>query len=136
MSYSDMKPEDLDAVRASIKEELAAEEARRSPGVSLIAAERLRQVTREGWTTEHDDGHPVGELMSAAECYVNAAMAVVTPDHPHAAAPVGAPVAPYWPWKPDAYKPHYEDAVPNLVKAGALIAAEIDRLIRERGATS
>jgi hypothetical protein len=34
-----------------------------------------------------------------------------------------------WPWHPDWWKPS-RDPVQNLVKAGALIAAEIDRLQR------
>lgn len=38
----------------------------------------------------------------------------------------------YWPWEPGWWKPgkgnSYADRVRELVKAGALIAAEIDRL--------
>lgn len=54
-------------------------------GAELIVAERVRQISQEGWTAEHDDEHT--------------------------------------------------DPIRNLVKAGALIAAEIDRLQRARDAT-
>lgn len=35
-----------------------------------------------------------------------------------------------WPWATDWWKPS-DDPITNLVRAGALIAAEIDRLLRE-----
>ncbi len=38
-------------------------------GVELIAAERQRQMTAEGWTHEHDDEHDDGSLATAAACY-------------------------------------------------------------------
>ncbi|MFW6155839.1 MAG: hypothetical protein ACOC7J_00855 [Armatimonadota bacterium] len=42
-------------------------------GVSLIAAERERQIREEGWTPEHDDEHDAGELADAAASYTIAA---------------------------------------------------------------
>lgn len=80
------------------------------PGASMIAAERQRQIEVEGWTHEHDDEHRHGELVSAAVCYAKPALADT-----------------YWPWDPFWWKPS-DDPIRNLVKAGALIAAEIDRL--------
>ena len=41
-----------------------------------------------------------------------------------------APLIEYWPWDMKWWKPSDEDPIRNLVKAGALIAAEIDRLQR------
>lgn len=39
-------------------------------GVDLIAAERKRQIEKEGWTLQHDrDEHTGGELALAACCY-------------------------------------------------------------------
>jgi hypothetical protein len=35
-----------------------------------------------------------------------------------------------WPWEPEGWKPS-DDPIRNLVKAGSLIAAEIDRLLAE-----
>lgn len=93
-------------------------------GATLIAAERQRQVTSEGWTPEHDDQHESGELAQAARCYLDA------PEvwSPHL--PVG------WPWEPGAWKPTPADRVCELIKAGALVAAEIDRLQRLAAASS
>lgn len=86
-------------------------------GAQLIADERLAQVQRDGWTPDHDDRHVEGELLSAAQSYIIEVM------DPGEAIHTG-----FWPenwiWNPS------EDPVRNLVKAGALIAAEIDRLKR------
>lgn len=38
-------------------------------GIELIAEERQRQITEEGWTPEHDINHTNGQLASAAACY-------------------------------------------------------------------
>ena len=81
-------------------------------GVELIAAERQRQMDVEGWTPEHDAEHDAGEILDAAICYAVPRFAVK-----------------YWPWGRQWWKPS-DDPIRNLVKAGALIAAEIDRLRR------
>lgn len=97
-------------------------------GVRLIAAERDRQVNEEGWSPEHDDEHDDCALTMAAHAYWCAAVGQVNgicwPD-------VEANVPNTWPWDDASYKPS-PDPVRNLVKAGALIAAEIDRLVRAR----
>jgi hypothetical protein len=89
-------------------------------GIALIAAERRRQIEDEGWTPEHDDEHDNHELSEAAACYALGVPAAVSPAN-------GARV-PLWPWDESWWKPG--DRVRDLVKAGALIAAEIDRLQR------
>lgn len=100
---------------------------RRATGAELIALERERQVNEEKYDAAHDDAHTDFELSRAALCYV-AEGAVCTR---------GASPMPLcyeeWPWK-DAldWKPS-TDPIRNLVKAGALIAAEIDRLRRLAG---
>jgi hypothetical protein len=86
-------------------------------GISAIAAERQRQISKEGWTTAHDDEHTEQALASAALCYVYASIFD----------PEDFPLR-YWPWDQEWWKP--SDARRNLVKAGALIAAEIERLDR------
>lgn len=91
-------------------------EETRMCGVELIAAERKRQVEQEGWTPAHDDEHAHGELADAAVCY-----ALARGSESGAAG---------WPWEPSWWKPS-GDAVRDLTKAGALIAAEIDRLQRK-----
>ena len=83
-------------------------------GIDLIKQERLRQIYEEGWTTEHDDEHVNNELALAAVCY---------------ALPTKY-VSSHWPstWDKKWYKP--TTRIEDLKKAGALIAAEIDRLQR------
>ena len=97
-------------------------------GVSLIAAERLRQVNAEGWTPEHDDEHDDGELAQAAACY--AKRDTVSDDPAPWDVIGGGATPPSWPWGWASYKPTPDDRIRELVKAGALIAAEIDRLQR------
>ena len=88
-----------------------------------VLTERQRQVTEEGWTREHDERQSAGELSYAAQAYVASARA-------HA---VGVP-APNaweadWPWTEQTYKPKSERR--DLVRAAALIIAEIERLDRK-----
>jgi len=101
-------------------------------GVALIAAERRRQVEAEGWTAKHDDEHTGGEIAKAAACYAlpkKRTMRRVHYQPPRDPAySVRVPVA--WPWDAEWWKPTPEDRARELVKAGALIAAEIDRLQR------
>lgn len=85
-------------------------------GIKLISKERQRQVTTEGWTPEHDDQQHAGEIAIAAACY---AMHSVWQE-------VGIPLI--WPWDDNYWKP--KDPMTDLVRAGALIAAEIDRILR------
>lgn len=106
-------------------------------GVEMIAAERQRQVTRRSWTPEHDDTHGDGSLAFAAACYAVPGRLYV--ERRVAAGPMF--VDP-WPWAdsydkrkaggnvPDAIPTDGEERVAMLVRAGALIAAEIDRLQR------
>lgn len=95
-------------------------------GSDLIAEERVRQIGAEGWTKEHDDGHIRAELVVAANGY--AAAAAIQIRYPEQPFPKDF-VPPAWPWD-DAWFKLSKDPIRNLVKAGALIAAEIDRLTR------
>lgn len=104
-------------------------------GVELIAAERLRQVEEEGWTNDHDAEHRSGAMAKAAACY--ALPAEDRDVRSYEDIPFGGSTdrgnARYampsrWPWDAHFWKPCPDDRVRELVKAGALIAAEIDRL--------
>ncbi len=86
-------------------------------GIEQIADERKRQIEVEGWTPNHDAIHIYGELAKAAACY-----AVY---HTDAEVVEGDDDA--WPWA-EEWDKRGEDHHRNLVKAGALIAAEIDRI--------
>lgn len=91
-----------------------------------IISERRRHVEVEGWTPEHDDEHSNGELARAAAAY-----ALVT-------------VRPYdwimnlikeiWPFDTSWWKPITSDRR-NLVKAGSMIVAEIERRDRQSVST-
>lgn len=88
-------------------------------GAQLITEERARQIEAEGFGPEHDANHGRGELASAAVCYALL----------HANYPIRdgwKMVGCFWPWDDEYWKPR--TPVENLVRAGALIAAEIDRL--------
>ncbi|TCO64917.1 hypothetical protein [Actinocrispum wychmicini] len=97
-------------------------------GAVLIATERRRQID-QGYTPEHDEvEHGSGELAAAAVSY-----AMPQPDAPMRMvfAPDDQVCVPYWwPWAADQWKPT-NDRVGDLVRAGALIAAEIDRLLAD-----
>ncbi len=93
----------------------------RPTGAELIAAERRRQVDVEGWTPEHDVEHYEDDLALAAACYALPPLPV--------GRGYGEDRPPFmWPWSARWWKPTPHDRVRELVKAGALIAAEIDRL--------
>lgn len=102
-----------DPVRVTVKH---------GPGVQAIARERHRQVVIEGFDEAHDSDHDGGELMLAAEAYLHAAQ------HPETFDLKSDPPA-CWPWGHEWWKPS-PDRIRNIEKAGALIAAEIDRLTR------
>lgn len=87
-----------------------------SPAILDVISERQRQRSVEGWTTEHDDAYQNNELADAAACYAIHAnnQGFSTPAH--------------WPWDPEWWK--QSGARRDLVKAGALILAEIERIDR------
>lgn len=95
-------------------------------GSNRIAAERERQIQEKGYTPEHDLAHhTTEELLDAAWCYFTRAEALVAKTRPgffHR-----QPFS--WPW-PSGWNPA-ATSVRNLEKAGALIAAAIDRRVAE-----
>lgn len=92
-----------------------------SSGVDAIAEERWRQRVEEGWTLEHDDAHDQGEMARAAACYALIAGSLDRSSW-------RGEIPNFWPWAAKWWKP--KDRRRDLVKAGALIAAEIERLDR------
>lgn len=87
-----------------------------------VQAERRRQVEAEGWTPEHDDQHSHGQMARAAACYALAGSSA--PNDETAALLVSLA----WPWDEQWWKP--STARRDLIKAGALVLAEIERLDR------
>ncbi len=88
-----------------------------------VLAERRRQVTAEGWTSEHDDEHDSGQLAIAAATYALRSARFRFDIQSE-----------IWPWSFEWWKP--SDPRRNLVKAAALILAEIERLDRASGKQS
>lgn len=89
-----------------------------------VAAERRRQIEAEGWTPERDDGHGDHSMAIAAACYaladVRAALAVQT-----------VHVDDLWQWtgwSSSWFKP--KDKRRNMIRAAALLLAEIERMDR------
>lgn len=112
-------------------------DANRPDGAALIAAERARQVSGEGYDPAHDDEHDHGELVLAAVCYAaprRVYVQMTTEDRVVFCDP--------FPWRIEDDKRRRdahgtparaetrEARIRELVKAGALVAAEIDRLQR------
>lgn len=98
------------------------------PGADLITQERLRQMNEEGYTPDHDDDHGT-DLVPAAIAY---ALSSTPPEDPEDAFGHKDPAL-WWPWDIHGFKPNgaaVDGGVRDLVKAGALIAAEIDRRLR------
>lgn len=110
-------------------------------GQVLIAEERNRQIDQEGWDAEHDDNHEEGELALAAICYASPVPIFIKEEHGR-----GIGFIDPWPWFDTVEVTRYNDGLTTrvpawdkrkkhsklrrLVIAGALIAAEIDRLQR------
>lgn len=99
-------------------------ESRLLSGVQLIDQERRRQINDEKWSKEHDSQHTNGELANAAALYAMTEETVVFINedwgndmHLH-----------FWPFDLKWLKFTPDNRVKQLAKAGALIAAEIDRL--------
>lgn len=92
-------------------------------GAELIAAERERQINDLGFSTrDHDEDHKHNELTRAAIAFAWSALG-----HPDKAQSM-------WPFPEEMHKG--ESVHRDLVKAGALIAAELDRLGEPAEATT
>lgn len=80
-------------------------------GIELIAQERAEQIKKHGWTKEHDANHASGELTCVA-CGLAYNVPHMIPDN----------------WEPFKQKMLAKKYKERLIIAGALLAAEIDRL--------
>jgi hypothetical protein len=95
-------------------------------GSGDIGHERNRQILHEGWHASHDDQHADQEMLTAAILY---AASCFSDARRHL-------VNIRWPWDEEWDKRDKHDTRRKLVIAGALIAAEIDRLDRETSRAS
>lgn len=110
-------------------------------GIHRIAVERLRQIEDEGYTAEHDQEHHNSALAWAAVCYAAPQEIFYVSEEPHRD-PDGVMVRSlrWWePWpknwrrRPMPHSSTRTSRIEDLTKAGALIAAEIDRLLAVEG---
>lgn len=97
-----------------------------------VLAERTRQVTGEGFTAGGDDQYDPGTLASAGTCYGMYAADML---HPMSqgdgfVALEGQPPL-NWPWDANWWKP--KDPRDAMVKAAALLIAEIEKMDRAAG---
>ncbi|MGI4864185.1 MAG: hypothetical protein ACRYFZ_09710 [Janthinobacterium lividum] len=104
--------------------------ATQNTGAVIILNERIRQVSQEGYSLLHDaSAYKNRQLIAASEAYLKAdegffsALAGELGLAKHLLYKAGK----MWPWALNFFKPT-ENRVRNLAKAGALIAAEIDRI--------
>ena len=86
-----------------------------------ILHERTRQRLEERYTEEHDDEHIRGEIATAAACYALTSQGGKE-------GTIQAMLM--WPWEMDAFKPTRSER--DLIKAGALILAELERIERAK----
>ncbi len=96
-----------------------------------VAAERRRQVEKEGYVVQHDDGHKDRELAAAAGCYVQHYFGRAwVYDSNLPARYQEEPCPQDWPdtWDMKYWKP--KSPRQDLVRAAALIVAEIERMDR------
>lgn len=119
--------------------------------IKLITKERQRQIDRNGYTPDHDREHIHGEIALAAICYASPKRVYIKKSFPTACGCRSVGECPHvfgeykyvdpWPWEEENDKRLSDfdkkmhnalldkwQRIRNLVKAGALIAAEIDRL--------
>lgn len=99
-------------------------------GVSLIARERMRQMTTGRYDAKHDDGHDDGSILDAAVCYADTAAVQVKKGITQLP---GCYLHKDWPWQRQDWKPS-NDPLRNVIRAAALLAAEADRILRKRAA--
>ena len=88
-----------------------------SPAVRDVIRERIEQLDKHCHTPEHDAGHVEGELAQAAACYAL---------QPQLLRWFQDNDVYLWPFEQASWKPSTRRR--DLVKAAALILAEIDRL--------
>ena len=91
--------------------------------IEEVAAERHRQKSVEGWTPGHDDEHEDGELAFGAAAYAIAGQSAKNAVDSQAKRAYSL-----WPWSASWWKPTTHRR--NLIKAAALIVAEIERIDR------
>lgn len=89
-----------------------------SPAMIAVVAERRRQFEIEGWSTDHDDKYPIGELARAGAAYLLSGTRMAF---------AGKKL---WPWSRKSWKPSGIDPRRDLVRGLALGVAELEKYDR------
>lgn len=98
-------------------------------GIEAISIERQNQVAVHQYDSPHDDAHTETELLAGARCYMKVAEHIAKGQTAVVKKILEADPPKEWPFDTDMWKPNGV-AKNNLKKAGAMIAAEWDRLDR------
>lgn len=104
-----------------------------TPGIEIIRQERLRQIEHKGYTPKHDTIHLPNELALAGACYALTNKWREKFEHPDSIVRQWTNVPEIWPFTTSDWKPSPANRLRELAKAGALIAAEIDRIKSNQG---
>lgn len=86
-------------------------------GIDLVKEEREKQINKHGYNVAHDRQHSRKAVLYGALAYLNSAIY---------SSNVGIED---WPFEKESFKP--EGDIKNLVKAAAMIVAEIDKRLEE-----
>ncbi len=86
--------------------------------LEMIAEKHRTNREHKSYTPEHDDEHVAGELIDAAISFLMHDLTGIKN------------AKDWWPFEEEEWKPS-DDPIRNLVAAGALIVAEIERLQRD-----
>lgn len=89
----------------------------KSTAIDLVKEEREKQINKHGYTAVYDRQHPKKAVLYGALAYLNSIIY---------SSNVGIED---WPFKEESFKP--EGDIKNLVKAAAMIIAEIDKRLEE-----
>lgn len=89
--------------------------------LKAILLERERQIEEEGFVASHDNHHADGDLARAAACYA-------MPENWREFTPGSYDLPLAWPWGDNWWKPGERRR--ELIKAAALIVAELERMAR------
>lgn len=96
--------------------------------LTLIANERARQRTVEGFDDAHDDGHAAGVLANGAACYALNAAATLSGERTAGHRLVDFTIE--WLWPRDRYWWKPKSPIRDMERAGALLVGELARGVR------
>ncbi|UZT80627.1 hypothetical protein OF113_11470 [Ectopseudomonas chengduensis] len=123
------KDELLDSLRYMSRLATTLSEAT-NPAVNRVLAERIRQIQEHGYDSDHDDDHACDEIAALATYYAMPPSARYwDATSTGYGATLGEAILPEG-WTAKPWDGEEAGRIRELVKAGALIVAELERLLR------